>query len=112
MKNEFSYSRGQGGISIRFFGGDIKRLAAEIGFLVHSIYSALYRQKPKAAAAFRHYVIEDMTMPGMPTWTISERSPEGVEIVIAVPGSQEGQARKNSSTKTRTEEPQLKPTAK
>ena len=84
MKSEFFYHRGDGGVSIRASGGDIKHLAAEVGYLIHNLYSGLFRQSPELAKSFRHFVIQAMG-PGTPTWEVNKPSPGGVEIVFATP---------------------------
>lgn len=83
--NTFEYKRTNNSIMIRVGGGDIQTLAAEIGYLTHELYSTLTRKSPLLGEAFKHYVIQAMTNPDTPTWTLAERSPGAVEIVIGGP---------------------------
>lgn len=86
--NSFEYKRTSSGVMLKGGGGDIQSLAAEVGYLAHELYSVLMRKNPMLAEAFKHYVIVAMTSPDTPTWTISERNPGAVEIVV------EGQKKK------------------
>lgn len=83
--NSFEYRRDKRGIMLKGSTGDVRSLAAEIGYMTHELYSTLMRQNPPLARAFKHYVIQAMTSPDTPTWEVSERRPGQVEILVATP---------------------------
>ena len=86
MKNEFFYHRGDGSVTIRTSGSSAKKLAAEIGYLIHNLYSSMYRKNPVLADAFRQFVIQAVAEEDMPTWQVGELPPGGIELVPETPG--------------------------
>ena len=50
MKTEFSYSHKDGRVMIRAAHMDTEEMAAEVGYLIHNIYSTLMRQSPPHSA--------------------------------------------------------------
>lgn len=44
--NSFEYRRDKRGIMLKGSTGDIRSLAAEIGYMTHELYSTLMRQNP------------------------------------------------------------------
>ena len=88
MKNEFFYHRGEGSVTIRTSGSNIKKLAAEIGYLIHNLYSRLHRQNPILGEAFKTLIIHAVSNEDSPTWVAGELPPGGVELMFAVPGEE------------------------
>lgn len=89
MKNEFFYHRGDSGVTIHTSGSSVKKLAAEVGYLIHNLYSSMYRKNPVLADVFRQFVIQAVTKPDAPTWEVGELPPGGIEIVLETPGGAE-----------------------
>ena len=90
MKNEFFYHRGDGSVTIRTSGSSAKKLAAEIGYLIHNLYSSMYRKNPVLADGFRQFMIQAVTKTDSPTWLVGELPPGGFEIVLEI-SEKEGQ---------------------
>lgn len=86
MKNEFFYHRSETGVTLRTSGSSIKKISAEIGYLIHNIYSALYRKNPVLAEGFKTFMLQAVNDPHTPTWIIGDLPPGGVEIVLDTAG--------------------------
>lgn len=82
MKNEFFYHRSDVGVTIRTSGGNVKKLAAEIGYLIHNLYSAMHRKNPVLADGFKNFLLQAVNDPWTPTWSVGDLPPGGVEIIL------------------------------
>ena len=89
MKNEFFYHRGDFGVTIRTSGSSVKKLAAEVGYLIHNLYSSMYRKNPVMAQGFKEFILQAVNDARTPTWEIGELPPGGIEIVLETPGGAE-----------------------
>lgn len=90
MMSSFEYRRDSNGVCLRDTHGDVQKLAAEVGFMTHQIYSALMRQNPELGKAFRFFVVKGM-LSGSPTWKLNKDG-SGTEIVILTPKQKEEDA--------------------
>ena len=50
--NSFEYRRDHRGVLLKGATGDIRSLAAEIGYMTHELYSTLMRQNPPPCQGF------------------------------------------------------------
>lgn len=65
--------------------GDTMELAAECGFLIHTIYSVMMRKNPVGATAFKMAVLCAIASPGTPTWEVGELRDGSSEILMEIP---------------------------
>jgi len=86
--SSFEYRRDDNRVMLHSTNSDVKRLAAEVGYITHEIYSSLMRQNPIFGKAFQRCLMLGMT-PGSPIWEVSELEPGGVEIVLLTPDKED-----------------------
>lgn len=70
--------------------GTLLDVAAEVGRVAHTLYSAYFHQNPELAETFRMMVTATITHPESPTWNVRKNIPGDIEIICETP-SEDGE---------------------
>ena len=65
--------------------GTLQDMAAEVGRVAHTLYSAYSHQDPELAEAFRMLVMAAINHPQCPTWNVRQNVPGDIEILQTTP---------------------------